>query len=454
MTGGSEIRSTPPGFAWTRDHDFLWVAAGQFLLALGVREEAMRPLGGLRPVYERWEQVDAAHRGAAGAGGEAPAAVGSSFLSSGLMDRLAPAQRAELDGDIGHALAVLLPIGEEALQQLEQHRIRPEVLGLRTEGLRGALRDLRSYAAAEGWRGQDQQAIEGHLDWIQEQNRIETRPEKARMGEVRRIVAILRRMPRPTLRRITKITSTPALMAMVGGLLNSMHGSQIGAGAEAAATGSAGTGPAASGAAAADAGPQYTVTPDGAISGPSSYGGESGATIGSSIADGPRRGSTDAPRQGARPSSRETTFDHRWALIGWTSLVGAAPTLVLAGLLAVGAGMPVAGGVAATVGIAGMVVLTAMAFGGDSSASSRQRALRSNTTGGMLAAWGTWNAGVGLFSLVFSLQYGFVIVAVLGGLLTLIGIAVAIMGSVQRKLARRRAGLSEEDYDVPVSMVP
>ncbi|MBM7499693.1 hypothetical protein JOD52_000533 [Brachybacterium muris] len=48
----------PPGFAWGQDQDFLWVAAGEFLLALGVREETVRPLGQLRPLYEKWEQVE------------------------------------------------------------------------------------------------------------------------------------------------------------------------------------------------------------------------------------------------------------------------------------------------------------------------------------------------------------------------------------------------------------
>lgn len=100
-------------------------------------------------------------------------------------------------------------------------------------------------------------------------------------------------------------------------------------------------------------------------------------------------------------------------------------------------------------------MLTVMAFGGDSSASARQQALRSTTAGGMLAAWGTWNFGVGLFPLIYALvEEGSVITAVLGGILTVVGAVLGIVGSVQRVIARRRAGLAEEDYDIPVGMVP
>ena len=75
--------------------------------------------------------------------------------------------------------------------------------------------------------------------------------------------------------------------------------------------------------------------------------------------------------------------------------------------------------------------------------------------GGMLAAWGTWNFGVGLFPLIYALvEEGSVITAVLGGILTVVGAVLGIVGSVQRVIARRRAGLAEEDYDIPVGMVP
>ncbi len=375
----------PPGFACVQDQDFLWVAAGEFLLALGVREETVRPLGQLRPLYEKWEQVEKKLLG--------PAAGASMGVSLHLLD---DRQRAELDDDIARALAVLVPIAEEVLQQLDRQRIRPEILGYRRESLDGALADLRAYAADEGWRGKDEAAIEEHLRWIESRHRMETPPAKASAGEARRIVAILRRMPRRTLRRITKVTSTPALMALVGSGLAAVRRSDIGS------------------------------SPPPAPSAVSMH-----------------------------TSSRETTYDHRWSLKAKMSLVGIAPTVVVAGLLVLGAGMLMTGAVTAVVGIVALVMLTVMAFGGDSSASARQQALRSTTAGGMLAAWGTWNFGVGLFPLIYALvEEGSVITAVLGGILTVVGAVLGIVGSVQRVIARRRAGLAEEDYDIPVGMVP
>lgn len=375
----------PPGFRWVTDHDFLWVAAGEFLLALGVREKTVRPLGQLRPIYEKWEQAEKDLLG--------PAAGATTGVSLHLLD---DRQRDGLDDDIAHALAVLVPIAEETLHQLDRQRIRPEILGYRRESLDGALADLCAYTADEGWRGKGEAAIEEHLRWIESRHRMETPPAQASAGEVRRIVAILRRMPRGTLRRITKVTSTPALMALVGSGLAAVRRSDIGS------------------------------SPPPAPSAASMH-----------------------------TSSREPTYDHRWSLIAKMSLVGIAPTVVVAGLLVMGAGMLMTGAVTAVVGIVALVMLTVMAFGGDSSASARQQALRSNTAGGMLAAWGTWNFGVGLLPLIYALvEEGSVITAVLGGILTVTGAVLGIVGSVQRAIARRRADLSTEDYDIPVGMVP
>lgn len=409
----------PPGFAWVQDRDFLWVAAGQFLLALGVREETVRPLGQLRPLYEKWEQVETELLG--------PAAGASTGISLHLLD---DRQRAELDNDIARALAVLVPIAEEVLQQLDRQRIRAEILGYRRESLDGALADLRAYAADEGWRGKDETAIEERLRWIESRHRMETPPVKASAGEVRRIVAILRRMPRRTLRRITKVTSTPALMALVGSGLTAIR--------------SSGTGGAAGGDVRED---------DVAAGGPTG-------------SDAPTR--ADLPRPSHASSSsregmggrvytngRQRTQDDRWSLIGRMSLAGLAPTIVLVGGLVLGAGMLTAGALAAVAGVLALVVLTAIAVGRNKTATARQQTLRSVTVGGMLAVWGTWNAAVGLVPLIYALVEELsVLTAVLGGILILLGGVLGIVGAVQRVFARRRAGLPDEDYDIPVGMVP
>lgn len=419
MGGGPRVSAMPPGLRWAEDHDFLWVAAGQFLVALGVREETVRPLGQLRPIYERWAAVEKELLG--------PDSH-ESLLHS--LHRLTPQQRDQLDEDIAAGLAVALPIADEALQQLDKQNISTEIVGARRAGLDGALQDLRAYAAAEGWRGQDGKAIEQHLEWIESRHKIQTEPARASMGEVRRIVAILRRMPRPTLRRITKVTNRPALMALVGSGLIAIRSSSTG------------------GAAGGD------VREDDVAAG------DPTGSDAPTRADLPRpshASSSSREGMGGRvyTNGRQRTQDDRWSLIGRMSLAGLAPTIVLVGGLVLGAGMLTAGALAAVAGVLALVVLTAIAVGRNKTATARQQTLRSVTVGGMLAVWGTWNAAVGLVPLIYALVEELsVLTAVLGGILILLGGVLGIVGAVQRVFARRRAGLPDEDYDIPVGMVP
>lgn len=148
-----------------------------------------------------------------------------------------------------------------------------------------------------------------------------------------------------------------------------------------------------------------------------------------------------------RSTYRETTFDHGTGLITWMSLTGLASTLVLAGLLAAGAGMTIAGAASAVVGLVAMGVLIGMAVAGNSSVSAQQGALRTALAGLMLAVWGTWNACVGLLPLAYGLfEAENWLVAILGGVLVLVGGVLGIVGSVQRVIGRRRAGLPDDEY--------
>lgn len=453
------MSDVPPGFRWTQDRDFLGVAAGEFLLAVGVDEQTVRPLGGLRPMVERWERMEAELEQQSG-----PATAGDHHLQvPDALDRMSPSERSRFDDEIAHALSVGLPIADQVLARLDQQRIRTEIFGMNRKALDGALEDLRSYAASEGWRGQDAASIDEHMAWIESRHQLETAPQKASLGEVRRIVAILRRMPHRTLRRITKVTNAPALMAMVGGLLTSLHSSSIGSSTD--KIGDDGVGREDSAASRAT----FSVSPDGDLDGPgrrrgtppgwgagadaphgpSAVANPTSAPTGPSAASRERRGSDQSP---SRTLWREPTYESRWALRGWMSLIGIVPTVVLIGLAAAGAGMPIAGGVAAAVGLAAVLALTVIAFGGKRSRSSQQRALRSATAGGMLAVWGAWNFAVGLVPLAVVLsEGGNWSPAVLGGVLAGVGIVMGLVGTVQRTIARKRADLPSEQY-VPMNI--
>ena len=407
--------SAPWELEWAEDPAFVWVAAGQLLLALGVREETVRPLGELRPLYEKWDS--ALHGGPGGT------------LATPPLDSLPRRQRAELDDDLGRALAILLPVAEEALEQLDRRQIRPEIMGIRRDALDGALTDLRRYAASEGWRGEDEQAIQGHVQWITDGHRWKTPLQPPGPGEVGRIVDVLSAMPRPTLRRIAGVSNRPALMALVGGWFTMVHSGRTEDGTAVA--------------------PELTS--------------EQSDPVAELQREMDRRDAELEEQLARNRAERERDnrqFEHRVALMRWMSLVGSLPTLGFLVVLAVGAVLPLAGddysmirqvlpmagAVSSAIGAVAMPVLLLMAFTGSSHTTEDQRLLRSNTSGGMLMVAGLWNMAVGLFPAVMALtEPEYVTAGILGGAFAVLALAAALIGAVHRERARKQAGLPKDD---------
>lgn len=418
----------PWNLDWTKDPAFLWVAAGQFLLALGVREETVRPLGELRPLYEKWDE----HLDGGADGGAAATPIPTARTLTSLSRR----ERAELDDDLGRALAILLPVVEEALEQLDRRRIRTETMGVRREALDGAVSDLRDYAASEGWRGQDEQAIETHLRWIADRPEWKTPLRKPERGEVGRIVDVLVEVPRPTLRRIAGVSNRPALMALVGGWFSMVHSGV------------------------ADDG--TPVEPELVSNGPD--------PLRDALREMERRDAELDAQLARNKAEREwqwRRFEHRGALLTWMGIVGGIPTVALVLVIAVGAVLPLAGraismtqqvlpmagAVSAAIGVVAMLVLLLMAFTGSRRTTEDQRSLRAATAGGMLILMGLLNFTLGMFPLMASLtEPPYRTAGILGGVLVVLGIAVSLIGAVQRTRAQRRAGLPEDD--IPLHLLP
>lgn len=412
--------SAPWELDWVEDPTFVWVAAGHLLLALGVREETVRPLGELRPLYEKW---DSALLG--GPGGT---------LATPPLNSLPRRRRAELDDDLGRALAILLPVAEEALEQLDRRQIRPEVMGIRRDALDGALADLRRYAAAEGWRGEDEQAIQGHLQWITNGHQWKTPLQPPGPGEVGRIVDVLSGMPRPTLRRIAGVSDRPALMALVGGWFATVHSGRTEDGTAVA--------------------PELTSERTDPVAELQREMGRRDAELEEQLA-----------RNRASRERDNRQFEHRGALMLWMSLVGSLPTLGFLVVLAVGAVLPLAGqdysmskqvlpmagAVSSAIGVGVMLVLLLMSFTGSRHATEDQRLLRSNTAGGMLMVAGMWNLAVGLFPVVMALtEPEYVTAGILGGVFSVLALAASLIGAVQRDRARKKAGLPKENIPVHI----
>lgn len=215
------------------DERFLQVAAGQLLLALGVAEQLVRPLPRL---LELAEQLDlggalAPAPGPAGVtdedlwGDEGPAAAPARApFGSGAGARFGAPGSAPRRIDRG-ALTELSGPGadllEQVLDRMAEHRIRPETLGFDGDALRGLLADARALIASPGLRDLDEDSLRGAVGGILGRRRIEVPPQKPGPGEVGRMVGVLRRMPRSTVRRIARVTSRPALTVMLSALLMS-----------------------------------------------------------------------------------------------------------------------------------------------------------------------------------------------------------------------------------------
>ena len=188
--------SVAAGFSWIEDPTFVWVAAGQLLTALGVRPETIRPLGQLRPLLDEVRALE---------GGGDP---------DGELIPLAPERVQDM---VDRAVPIVVPLLREVLESLRARRIRTELVGLDAEELRRSLGRLEAFYRDGAWRTMDADEIAAQLELLVADPAVE--PTAPSTGELRRIVDELRDMPRPTLQRITRVTSAPALMALVGGIL-------------------------------------------------------------------------------------------------------------------------------------------------------------------------------------------------------------------------------------------
>ena len=204
--------SVAAGFSWIEDPTFVWVAAGQLLTALGALPETIRPLGQLRPLLDEVRALE---------GGGEP---------GGELIPLAPERVQDM---VDRAVPIVVPLLREVLESLRARRIRTELVGLDAEELRRSLDRLEAFYRDGAWRTMDADEIAAQLELLVADPAVE--PVAPSVGELRRIVGVLRDMPRPTLQRITKVTSAPALMALVGGglaMLRDGEGSSDASGSE------------------------------------------------------------------------------------------------------------------------------------------------------------------------------------------------------------------------------
>lgn len=98
-----------------------------------------------------------------------------------------------------------LPLAREILTRLQEERIRPELGGLSSAGISHVLTQLESEYRSGAWRGDSPEEFEARMKAQVDSERVRTTPVKPQRGEVKRIVAVLRRMPRETVTQVTKV---------------------------------------------------------------------------------------------------------------------------------------------------------------------------------------------------------------------------------------------------------
>lgn len=189
---------------------FSWQAADEVLSALAASPSAHHRLAAVRQVAARarallgvhtpfvvWDALDVAP-----------------FLAA--IPRTAPEKRADIDSLIDALADSALPLASEVLERLDTERIRPELVGLSRPELEATLTMLEQAHREGTWRTLSNERLAERCAelFVAANKALRTRPLKPRWGEIGRVVAVLRRMPKQTVTRFTKVWN-PILLRLV-----------------------------------------------------------------------------------------------------------------------------------------------------------------------------------------------------------------------------------------------
>ena len=196
-----------------------WQAVDELLTALAVSPTAHRNLVEVRRTFERAEALgvlssfsetsddeDAPVEASSGAPAEEPQ-----------MPEMSPEERAEVN-DVVDAMAIsALPLAAEVLERLDAERIRPELVGLSRPGLDSALAMLGEAHREGSWRELPNEEFFGRFSELFSavEPLIRIPPLAPERGETGRIVAVLRRMPKQTVTRVTRVWNPLLLRIMI-----------------------------------------------------------------------------------------------------------------------------------------------------------------------------------------------------------------------------------------------
>ena len=207
-----------------------WQAADELLTALAVSPTAHRNLVEVRRAFERAEALgvlssfsetsdDEDAPGEAGpAAGDAPVEAPSEApAEEPQMPEMSPEERAEANDVVDAMATSALPLAAEVLERLDAERIRPELVGLSRPGLDSALAMLGEAHREGSWRELPNEEFFGRFSELFSavEPLIRIPPLAPERGETGRIVAVLRRMPKQTVTRVTRVWNPLLLRIMI-----------------------------------------------------------------------------------------------------------------------------------------------------------------------------------------------------------------------------------------------
>ena len=156
--------------------------------------------------------------GAGPAAGDAPVEAPSEAPAEGpRVPEMSPEERAEVNDVVDAMAASALPLAAEVLERLDAERIRPELVGLSRPGLDSALSMLGEAHREGSWRALPNEEFFGRFSELFSavDPLIRTPPLAPERGETGRIVAVLRRMPKQTVTRVTRVWNPLLLRIMI-----------------------------------------------------------------------------------------------------------------------------------------------------------------------------------------------------------------------------------------------
>lgn len=193
------------------DEEHFWRAADELLTALAASHEAHGHLAAIRSAAGRFETLRPDGRVADGGAGDNDSGSASAPSSMTAEEHAEANRLIEVLGTSG------LPLVTEVLTRLDDEAIRPELVGLSRSGLDSALDVLESTYRQGAWRTLPRNEFDPFMTRLA--SRVEalvrTRPLRPRCGETKRIVSIVRRMPKETVVHLTRTWNPFALRIIV-----------------------------------------------------------------------------------------------------------------------------------------------------------------------------------------------------------------------------------------------